>query len=255
MSIRSHVARALCVVAAGVASLPRATFAVEEGAHAVSSPAAVGRPVVEGGGLLVDRLSKGDLRLWQSIEEVVAAKDGAGIPRSPTLRRLWEWAGASSHAIHIQMVAPSKLARGMAGVFRVESFDPAGLRHVATVSLCLSNIQRARPSSGPNSTLSFVRFEGLTDAERYAEVLAHELAHAEYFLESKERLAELQAAQEAVFGAFLRRPGPSSKAGHDERARQYAKPLAVLASCEPHAESVEAAVLRELAASARIPSR
>jgi hypothetical protein len=239
MSIRGHVGRALCVVAAGVASLPGVAFAVEGGDR----------------GLLVDRLSGRDLRLWHSIEEVVTAKDGAGIPRSRTLRRLWEWAGASSHAIHIEIVAPSNLARGMAGVFRVESFDPAGLRHVAVVRLCPSNIQRARPSSGPNSALPFVRFEGLTDAERYAEVLAHELAHAEYFLESKERLADMQDAQEAVFGAFLRRPGPRSRAGHEDRARQYAKPLAVLASCEPHAESVEGIVQRELAASARIPSR
>jgi hypothetical protein len=239
MSIRGQVARALCVVAAGVAGLPGAAFAIEGGAR----------------GLLVDRLSKRDLRLWRSIEEVALAEDGAGIPRSPTLRRLWEWAGASPHAIHVEIVAPSTLARGMAGVFRVESLDPTDRRHVAVVRLCPGNIQRARPSAGPNSALPFVRFEGLTEAERYAEVLAHELAHAEYFLESPERLADLQAAQEAVFGAFLRRPGPSSKAGHEERARQYANSLAVLASCEPHAESVEAMVLRELAASARIPGR
>ena len=255
MSIGTHVARPLCLLAAGLASLSGATHAGEGAAHsAVASAASVGPPVAAGGGLLLDRLSKGDLRLWRSIEEIVAASDPAGVPRSPTLRRLWEWARASSHVLQIEIVAPSRLATGMAGTFRVDSVDPAGLRHVAVIDLCPGNIQRARASLGPNSVLSFVRFDGLNDAERYAEVLAHELAHAEYFLESAERITELQAAQGAILAASSR-TGRATRWALEDLVRQCEKPLAVMAASEPHAESVEALVARELAGSARSQSR
>ena len=94
--------------------------------------------------------------------------------------------------------------------------------------------------------MPFVRFEGLTDVERYAEVLAHELAHAEYFLESPERLAQLEAAQNAIRDV----PDPAARA---RRAcprisqRTLSEPFAVLTASEAHAESMEAIVLRELA--------
>jgi hypothetical protein len=78
-------------------------------------------------------------------------------------------------------------------------------------------------------------------------VLAHELAHAEYFLESPERLAELQAAQGEV-SAFLSGSGRATEPVHHQLGRRLRKPLAVLAASEAHAESVEAVVLRELAA-------
>jgi hypothetical protein len=150
------------------------------------------------------------------------------------------------------MVSPFKVTAGTAGVFRVERVDPAGRSHVAVIRLCPRNIRFARVARGPNSVVSFVRFEGLTDAERYAEVLAHELAHAEYFLESAERLARLEAAQGAI-EAFLSGNGREIAGWHQELGRQLQQPLAVLAASEAHAESVEAVVLRELAGD-RAPS-
>jgi hypothetical protein len=226
----------LCVLVVGAGILPGAAFAIEDGAM----------------GLRLDRPSKGDLRLWRSIEEIAAASDATGASRSPTLRRLWDWARTSPHVLRIEMVAPSRMAAGMAGLFRVESVDPAGLRHVAVISLCPENIRRAATSASPNGALPFVRFQGLPEAERYAEVLAHELAHAEYFLESVERLAELQAAQQAIQVALSRK---RRAGGVEDLVRECEKPLAVMAASEPHAESVEAMVLSELAASARTPSR
>jgi hypothetical protein len=203
-------------------------------------------PARAGTGLLLDRLSKSDVRVWRAIEEVVAASYASGQPRSPTLRRLWDWARTSTHVLHVEMVSPFGQPAGIAGVFRVERVDPAGLSHVAVIRLCPRNIRYAKAARGPNSVVSFVRFEGLTDVERYAEVLAHELAHAEYALEDAERLAQLTAAQDAA-EAFLTSRRQAIKPAHQELVRRLQDPLAVLAATEAHAESVEALVLRELA--------
>jgi hypothetical protein len=243
MSTRTCVARALCVVlttAAGTGLRP---------AHAVE--VAGSRPAEPKRGFLVDRLSRSDLRIWRAIEEVIAASDASGAPRSPTLRRLWEWARTSTDTLHVELVAPSKLAAGIVGVFRVERFDPTGQDHVIVIRLSPERIRSANANSGPNAVLSFDRFEGLTDVERYAEVLAHELAHAFYVLDSPDRLAELQGAERAI-EEFLYRAGRGTGPPHKEIAHWCASSLAVLAASEAHAESVEAAVLRELAATRRV---
>jgi hypothetical protein len=257
MSIGTQVARCLCVVlAAGVARV-EAAAAPNRDPHlvAASAPAVLPDPAAPRSGFLLDRLSKGDLNLWRAIEEVVAASDETGAPRSRTLRRLWDWARTSTHALHVEMVRPSRLPGGTAGIFRVERVDPAGRTHVVVIRLCPDNIRRAKAGRGPDPIETFVRFQGLTEVERFAEVVAHELAHAEYFLESPERLAQLEVAQGAI-GELLTRAarakGPKG-AVYEELGRLSREPLAVLAACEAHAESVEAMVLRELAASA--PSR
>ena len=229
MSVTKCVARAFCViVTAGVACAP--------------DPARAGEA---GTGLLLDRLSKKHVRTWRAIEQVVAASGPSGEPRSPTLRRLWEWARTSTHALHVEMVSRSKIPTGHVGVFRVERVDPAGLSHVAVLRLCPRNIQRARARPAPDATLPFVRFEGLTEVERYAEVLAHELAHAEYVLDNPERLAEVVAAQRAI-DEFLSGSEPGVERPHLVVAQRLPESLAVLAANEAYAESVEAVVLREL---------
>jgi len=245
MSFKTHAARCLCVVLAGGVTRAADAAAVPKGSP---DPAAAVLPQpmrAPEGGFVLDRLSKRDLRVWRTIEKVVGESDVSEAPRSPALRRLWDWARASRHVLHVEMVPPSRLAAGMVGVFRVESFDPAGLRHVAVIRLCPTNIQRAKVTSAPDAVRVFTRFEGLTEAERYAEVLAHELAHAEYFLESAERLGDLQAAQDAIEQTFSR-SGRARIPVPEERVRRSEKPLAVLAACEAHAELVESIVLREL---------
>jgi len=252
MSIRTCVASAFCVVlTTGVASAADPDPARETDAHPglqKRGPAATGiprpAPVTTGKGLLLDRLSRGHVRTWRAIEKVAVASHASGEPRSPTLRRLWDWARTSTHVLHVEMISPFMQPAGIAGVFRVERIDPAGQSHVVVIRLCPRNIRSAVVGRGPNSVQAFVRFEGLTDVERYAEVLAHELAHAEYFLESPERLAQLAAAQGAI-GAFLSR-SEAIEPVHQELGRRLQNPLAVLAVSEAHAESVEAVVLREL---------
>jgi hypothetical protein len=143
------------------------------------------------------------------------------------------------------MVSRSKVAAGVVGVFRVERVDPAGLTHVVVIRLCPWNIERARARPAPDATHTFVRFEGLTEVERYAEVLAHELAHAEYVLDNPERLAQVVAAQRAV-DAFLSGSEPGVERPHLVVSQRLPEPLAVLATAEADAESVEAVVLQEL---------
>lgn len=260
MSISSCVARAFCVVlTTGVASAPNPAYAREAGSHPgleKPDPVPTGSlkpaPATRAKGFLLDRLSKGDVRTWRAIEEVVTASNASGEARSPALRRLWEWARTSAHVLHVEMVSPFGQPAGIAGVFRVERIDPAGQSHVGVLRLCPRNIRNAKAARGPNSVVSFVRFEGLTDVERYAEVLAHELAHAEYCLENAERLAQLEAAEGAV-AAFLSGRGRAIEPVHLEIGRRLQEPLAVLAASEAHAESVEVVVLRELAGD-RAPS-
>jgi len=143
------------------------------------------------------------------------------------------------------MISSLKMASGQVGVFEVERVDPAGLRHVAVIRLCPRNIELARTRTAPDAIVPFVRFDGLTEVERFAEVLAHELAHAEYFLESPEHLAQVEAARgaiEALRSSQRRAIGPV----HSDLGRRLKEPLAVLAAAEAHAESVEAVVLGEL---------
>jgi hypothetical protein len=235
----------LCVV------LTAAIAAVLRPAHALE--VAASRAPETTRGFVLDRLSRSDARTWRAIEEVVASSDTSGAPRSPTLRRLWEWAPTSTHAIRIEMVSSSKLSAGTVGVFRVERLDPAGQSHVTVIRFSPVRILSAKTNSGPNAVVAFNRFEGLTDVERYAEVVAHELAHAVYFLESPERLAQLLAAERAI-DEFLLQAGRGTGPAHEEIGHWCASSLAVLAASEAHAESVEAAVLRELAATRRLPT-
>jgi hypothetical protein len=229
MSIRSKVARVSCVILTAIAGATTV----------VASPPAGART-----GFLLDRLSKGHIRTWRAIEQVVAASGTSGEPCSPTLRRLWEWALTSTHVLHVEMVCPSN-AVGMVGVFRVERVDPTGLAHVAVIQLCPRGIGYARVRPAPDAVDPFVRFEGLTEVERYAEVLAHELAHAKYVLENPERLAQVVAAQRAI-DTFLSASEPGVERPHLVVTRRLPESLAVLAAAEAHAESVEAVVLREL---------
>jgi len=100
MSIGTCVARAFCViVTVGVAGALDPARAGETNLHSGLEPldarrtTAVGSTPARGGtGFVLERLSKGHVRVWRAIERVVSASNPSGEPRSPTLRRLWEWA-------------------------------------------------------------------------------------------------------------------------------------------------------------------
>ena len=134
MSIKTCVARAFCVVVtAAVAGAPHPARAGEPDHLPVPERQAPRATVVSslparaGTGFRLDRLSKGHVRTWRAIEQVVAASGPFGEPRSPRLRRLWEWARTSPHVLHVEMVSRSRVAAGIVGVFQVERVDPAGL--------------------------------------------------------------------------------------------------------------------------------
>src|SRR5262245_5227767 len=130
MPFRTRVLGCVCLVLAGEAARAEAaTAAQDEPSPAVGSVAGVAfQPPAKESGVWLDRRSKGDLRIWRAIEQVVEDSDPSGAPRSPTLRRLMDWARTSPHVLHIEMVPPSRLAAGMVGVFDLLAFDPAGLR-------------------------------------------------------------------------------------------------------------------------------
>jgi len=251
MSLRTFAARSLCAVTPLVLAAPPEAWAVREnapGRRQVDSQTPILRQRAPSArtGLVLERLSERDLRQWREIEEVVAATVPGGAPRSETLRRLWEWARTTPHVIHVEIVEPSEVPNGIAGEFVVERVDPAKLSHTGLVRLCPGNIRNGRVATGPNMNVDFRRFDGLTDAaDRYAEVLAHELAHAAYVLESPERVARIEEAQRAR-QEFLDGRVYSLDRIPSQLRRRLEASRAALEDVERQAEAVEARVLAEL---------
>jgi len=81
--------------------------------------------------------------------------------------------------------------------------------------------------------------------ERYAEVLAHELADAEYFMEVPKLFAQVEAAHRARADFPASGERSMERVSPDLRERR-AEARVTLAATEAHAEPVEAAELAEL---------
>src|SRR5574341_1857257 len=133
-------------------------------------------------GLITTRLSERQLRRWKTIARLVFAIDKAGHPLHPTLRSLWEWAESCPHTIYIELPNRGSYRGTGAGQFKIEKFDPAGKRHVAVIRLRLSVIDSAASDKTVARANGFIPFFDLQRHERYAEVLGHELAHAQTIL-------------------------------------------------------------------------
>ena len=101
------------------------------------------------------------------------ATNPQGRPFYPTLHRLWIEVDSSPHLVHVELRRPSG-SGAIAGRFRIERMEPDG-RMVATLTLDLRTIDRILP--GGEGT-QHVPFGELGRAERRAQVLTHELAHA-----------------------------------------------------------------------------
>jgi hypothetical protein len=144
--------------------------------HRVQHPAQVAPAAKRG--LITTRLARGHLKRWKSIERLVFATDDTGHALHPTLQRLWVQLAQSRHAIYIELSASRHYYGVVAGFFSVEEFDPQGNRHVFQLKLRLRVIDHALVSSITARPNGFIAFQGLTKAERYAEVLGHELGHA-----------------------------------------------------------------------------
>lgn len=154
-------------------------------------------------GILTDRISPKDLRRWDAIKRIVFAEDLMGCPLHPTLRALWEGLEKSGHAVYIELCGTNGAISNTAGTFRIEQFDPQGVRHVAVIRLYPAIIDLA--CAGPEAARpnGFIPFKGLNKEERYAEVLGHELAHAVHILCDLTRARMVEEVIEETNEQFL----------------------------------------------------
>ncbi len=128
-------------------------------------------------GILTDRLTRSQLKAWESIMRIVLAKDKAGRPVHPKLFGLYQQANTSGHAIFITMARPS-FAYDILGSCKIESQADSTQKATVVIRLNLGMIGRTRVSEKNRRTDGFIPFTGLRKNERYAEVLGHELIHA-----------------------------------------------------------------------------
>jgi hypothetical protein len=219
------------------------TLAVPHAIAAAAEPA----PAMETG-IVLDRLSREQLRQWRSIERLVNASGRDGTPRYPTLRGLREWASDSGHAVYIELSSPECAEKGMAGKFVIERIDPQGARHVGVIRLCLANINRPHVGGGGTRANGFVRFAGLRKKERYAEVLGHELAHAAYDFASPERARMIMERVDTVSAQVVTHRAERGNEPLDAALRQrLGERDALLEELEAHADAIELLVWMELA--------
>lgn len=198
-------------------------------------------------GLITTRLSERQLRRWKTIARLVFAIDKAGLPLHPTLRSLWEWAESCPHAIYIELPNRGSYRGTGAGQFKIERFDPAGKRHVAVIKLRLSVIDSAASDKMAAPANGFIPFFDLRRHERYAEVLGHELAHAQTIL-SDPRTAKLSYEMveqtNSLFSAYYRQRN-GRPIGRQLKQR-LSRRDSLLQKFEVIAQGVEETVWREL---------
>lgn len=196
-------------------------------------------------GLRTDRLSPRQLRIWQSIRDVVLACDQSGQPLHPKLYSLWRSADESGHLIFIELQKEAHHATPyIAGEFVIEKVDQAGQPHVLAVRIFLSTIDRASTSNGALREDGFVPFRGLFGAARYAEALGHELTHIVLMFQNAEYL-RLQMESGKARTALLSQ-------GHDMRADQQYTMASLTRAGEEPANLAEVEIWHELRASSSL---
>jgi hypothetical protein len=198
-------------------------------------------------GIITTRMSRKDMQRWHAIKRIVFAEDARGRPIHPTLRDLWEEIENSGHAVHIEMESPSFPVSTTAGSFRIERFDPQGIRHVAVIMLNPASIDLAYVEPDAARPDRFIPFLGLSKEERYAEVLGHELAHAVYILSdlTRARMVEESIQQtNKLFLLHIRQYG--NRYIKPEMRYRIVRRDILLQELEEQAEAVEELVWREL---------
>ena len=201
----------------------------------------------EAAGIVTSKLSQKDLLRWEMIERIVFAEDPDHQPLHPTLRGMWEWIEASGHTVYIEIVRASRASTGTAGNFSIERHDPKGEHHTGVIKLNLANIDMAYVGPGAARENGFIPFEGLSKEERYAEVLAHELAHAVDILTAPDRARSveftIEETNEMLLRSRARRKGETISS--DLRGR-LSRRDALLQDLEKRAEHMEYVVWKEL---------
>jgi hypothetical protein len=206
---------------------------------AIVAVLALARVPAAEGEVLMDRLSGARLKAWKQIAAVVLATDEEGQPLHPTLHRLWREVSSSRHVLHIELPRRSG-SSAIAGRFRIESQGPDG-RIEATLMLNLRVIDRVLTGS-PEAQL--VPFEVFGRAERRAQVLGHELAHAAWAFASPDqaRLAlDVQAHAERL--AVVARTVGTTGPGFGEQVEANERLIRLL---EQPALAAEKAIAAEL---------
>ncbi len=127
-------------------------------------------------GVLTDRLQRSHLKAWESIMEIVLARDGQGRPAHPVLYGLYYQADTSGYEIQIELSTERSILRAV-GLCRIERPADRTPKEVVLIRLNLGMIDRAMASELTRRADGFVPFSRLRKRERYAEVLGHELAH------------------------------------------------------------------------------
>jgi hypothetical protein len=198
-------------------------------------------------GIITLRILRKDIERWQAIKRIVFAEDARGQPRHPTLRDLWEKIEGSGHAVYIEMTSPNLQISTTAGSFRIERFDPQGIRHVAVIMLNPASIDMAYVGTDAARPNGFIPFLGLTKEERYAEVLGHELAHAVYILSDLTRTRMVEESVQQTNKLFLSqiREHGYRYIKPEMRHRIFRRDL-LLQELEEQAEAVEELIWQEL---------
>jgi hypothetical protein len=198
-------------------------------------------------GIITTRISSKDMQRWHAIKRIVFAEDARGQPIHPILRDLWEKIENSGHAVYIEMRSPSFRISNTAGSFRIDRFDPQGIRHVAVIMLNPATIDLSYVGPDAARLNGFIPFLGLNKEERYAEVLGHELAHAVYILSDLTRTRMVEESIHQTNKLFLLqiREYGIRYIKPEMRHRIFRRDI-LLQELEEQAEAVEELVWQEL---------
>lgn len=201
-------------------------------------------------GILTDRLSAKQLQRWRRIERIVFAVDAEERALHPVLHGLWKRVETSGHAVYIEIRETSNPVSSAAGNFLIECFDPTGQHHIAVIRLNITTIDQAYIGPDVRRTNGLIPFEGLGKEERYAEVLGHELAHAEDILSNRERARLVEEYIEQTNELILSHHEAIVKGyplGEEMRQLLLTRDC-LLHGLETYAEGVEILIWRELLA-------
>ena len=195
-------------------------------------------------GILTDRMSRHELKIWNSIRRTVLAQGKHMLTLHPRVLDLWRGLEAGEHEVLIEMTDQDGGCSSQAGKFAIEVLDPVGKRHICVIRLYLSAIRRAYAKPSAMRPDGFVPFAGLGETDRYTEVLGHEMAHAvsilqdpdflRFYLEREKEIAEYDHLLQS------RNALPGDLDGHLDRIRTLQQLL------ERPAEAAEADIWREL---------
>jgi hypothetical protein len=207
-------------------------------------------------GILVDRISTKDFRRWDAIERLVFAEDSMGFPLYPRLRSLWEQVDRSGHAVYIELYCRRRASSDLGGAFRLEVFDPLGIRHVAVIRLYLATIDLVSVELAAARPNGFIPFKELTKEERYAEVLGHELAHAVHILSDLTRTRMVEEMIEQTYDELLLH---GKRYGHStlkpEMLQRIVRRDLFLKELEEHAETIEMMIWSEILSGRKMRSK